>query len=198
MGPIKDGGCTAKMKETYLFDTTMASSSANIVETELAQVDLGQGFRRSDLAGLRRKYPIHLDGLAKVDVGGEDADFLGLTLEGERERGVARRGDVGLVDVKHGGVESMVCDGVEDGKQSDGEGDEKDTGSDEETAVAEFSREVLFLVRAAASANETDGLTGLVEASAGGSVRGDALGSRASTEVLPGAVAVVGHDERGN
>lgn len=173
----------------------MTCRGTNVVETELAQIDLGQGLWRSDLARLRWQDPVDLNGLTKEEMGREDADLLGLTFEGEREGCVAGGGNVGLVYVKHGCVKSVVGDSVEYGQQRDGEDDEQDTGSEKETAVAKFPGEVFFLVRAAASANETDGLTGLVEASRSGCVRFDALSSRTSTEVLSGAVAVVRHFE---
>lgn len=181
--------------ETYLLDAGMTSSGTNVVEVELAEVDFGQGLWGSDLARLGRQYPVDLNGLSEVEVGREDADLLGLTLKRQRERRVGGRGDVGFVDMQHGGVESMVGDGVEHGKQGDGEGDEEDTGCEKETAVAELARKVLFLVRSATGADETDGLTGLVESSCSGSVRVDALSSRTSTKILPGAVAVVRHVE---
>lgn len=186
-------------RDTYLLDAGVTGSSTNVVKTELTKIDLGQGLWRGNLTGLGWEDPVDLDRLSEVEMGREDADLLGLTLKGEREGGVGGSGDVGLVDMQHSSVERMVGNGVEDGKQSDGEGDEKKNGGNKETAVTEFSRKVLVLVRTAASTNETDGLTGLVEASARasalGSNRVDGLSRRASTKVLPGAVSVVHHVE---
>ncbi|KAI3484756.1 hypothetical protein L1887_52042 [Cichorium endivia] len=185
------------LKVGGLLDAGVAGGGTDVVETELAEVDLGERFGRGDLAGLGREDPVDLDGLAEVEMSGEDADLLGLTLEGEREGGVAGVGDVGLLYVEHGGVERMVGDGVEDGEQGDGQGDEEDTGGDKEAAVAELPGEVLFLVGGATSADETDGLARLVVACALGIVGVDALGSGAPTEVFAGAVAVIRHDEDG-
>lgn len=90
----------------------------------------------------------------------------------------------------------MVGNGVENRKQGDGESDEKDNRGDKETAVAELPGKVLFLVRSAASTNETNRLTGLIVASGGGRGRVDAaLSGGASTKVLPGAVGMVCHVE---
>ena len=74
-----------EIEATYLLDAGVTSSGTNVVETELTEIDLSQGLRRSNLARLRGLDPVDLNGFAEVEVGRENADLLCLTFESERE-----------------------------------------------------------------------------------------------------------------
>ena len=94
----------------------MTSSGTNVIQSELTQLDFGQSLGRGNLTRIRRQDPIDRNRLSEIQMGGENADLLDLTLEREWERGVGGRSDVGLLDMEHSGVKSVVGDSVEYGQ----------------------------------------------------------------------------------
>lgn len=106
-----------------LLDASVTRRDANALERKVADLDLAGRVARAD--------PVGAHGALEVELRGEDADLLDLTLERERERLVRGKGDVGCVDVEDRRREGVLGDGAHDREDEERDGDGGDHEGEE-------------------------------------------------------------------
>lgn len=115
LGEAGESRLVGDVEHRLLLDAAVARRDADRREEELAQLDL--------VRQVLGRNPVHDDRVGKVEVRREDADLPDLTFEREREGRVGRGSDVGRGDVEDSDAERVLGNRVENGVDSDEDGD---------------------------------------------------------------------------